>query len=705
MRLYFNKPYAKIYQPFRSGCAPHRMILRQATLALALIVTAQAAPAGSTASKESIKRIAFALNIAAGEYAKGVAGGRVTQPDEYGEARDLFVRAGDQFRRVARDSRLDSWTLEPVEAAFKALSEKIDRKEDPRAVKAAVERTTLALSDAFGVSTRPLPARPPSIELGRMVYQARCMLCHGSAGDGRGPAAPGLKTQPFNFTDRHAMRSLSPSQLWQTVTVGVDGTAMISWADYLSEQERWDVSSYLQTFAMQPQEIAKGRELSGICRDRLPSEFRDPSYWIEHSDEDAIARIAKACGFKTAQSTSLVAFLRQADQPAPEIKKASSSAAAFAAVSPLVLHALKLYETGSPDAADAALDAYIQYEPLEAAATARDSDLAARLEAAFGRLRTEMTAKTSKAEVEALGRAIIQDLDRLAAGDTPRSSSWMLLLQSLLIILREGIEAILILAAIATALRRAGLADRVKSLTAGAAAGVLASFATAWALNGLLRESGLSREALEGLTMLAAAAVLFFVSNWLLSKVGAARWKDFIDGRLRSALGKGGLLAVAAVAFLAVYREGFETVLFYHALFDIAAGAAAPVWAGLAVGLVLLTVVFVAIQRFGLKIPVRGFFVSTGALLFILAFSFAGQGAAALQMAGWMSTTQVGWLPNIPALNMHATLETSAAQLLLVLAMTVSAVYTVMISRGRTQNSRSPAPKQSQKPVEQILES
>ncbi|MDE2142549.1 MAG: cytochrome c/FTR1 family iron permease [Elusimicrobia bacterium] len=687
------------------------MILRQAALALTLIVTAQAATAGQTASKESVKRIAFALNIAAGEYAKGVAGGRVTQPDEYGEARELFARAGDQFRRVARDSRLDDWTLEPVESALKALSEKIGRKEDPRAVKAAVERTNLALSDAFGVSTRPLPARPPSIELGRTVYQARCMLCHGPAGDGRGPAAPGLKTHPFDFTDRHAMRSLSPSQLWQTMTVGVDGTAMISWADYLSEQERWDVASYLRTFAAGPQEIAKGRELSGSCRDRLPSEFRDPSYWIEHSDEDAITKVAKACGFKTTESTSLVAFLRLTDQPAPRTQKASSNGAAFAAVSPRVLHALKLYAADSPDAADAALDAYIQYEPLEAAAAARDTALAAKLEKAFGRLRTEMAAKTAKADVEALARAIIEDLDRLTEGDAPRSSTWMLLLQSLLIILREGIEAILILAAIATALRRAGLTDRMNTLTAGAAAGVLASFATAWALDGLLRESGLSREALEGLTMLAAVAVLFFVSNWLLSKVGTARWKEFIDGRLRSALGEGGLFAIAAVAFLAVYREGFETVLFYHALFDLAAGAAAPVWAGLALGLVLLAFVFIGIQRFGLKIPVRGFFASTGALLFILAFSFAGQGIAALQMAGWLPTTTVGWLPNIPALNVHPTIETSVAQAILTLGMTATAVYTFLIApamarrRMRPQNSHAPHPALSQDPAERILKS
>src|SRR6185369_3267702 len=128
-----------------------------------------------------------------------------------------------------------------------------------------------------------------------------------------------------------------------------------------------------------------------------------------------------------------------------------------------------------------------------------------------------------------------------------------------------------------------------------------------------------------------AAAVLFFVSYWLISKAESARWQRYIQGKVKSALATGNAAALGAAAFLAVYREGTETILFYQALIDAAAGALAPVLAGLAGGVIALGVVYLLYTRIGSRLPMRQFFLVTGGILYYLAVVFAGKGVAELQ--------------------------------------------------------------------------
>jgi high-affinity iron transporter len=130
--------------------------------------------------------------------------------------------------------------------------------------------------------------------------------------------------------------------------------------------------------------------------------------------------------------------------------------------------------------------------------------------------------------------------------------------------------------------------------------------------------------------------------------------------------------ALAGVAFLAVYREGFETVLFYAALVtstDGSAGALAAVAGGAGVGALALALIYHAMQRWGVRLPLRPFFGVTSALLYCMAFSFAGQGVAALQVAGLIPATPLAWLPAVPALGIFPTFQTFVTQLTLALAL------------------------------------
>jgi high-affinity iron transporter len=197
------------------------------------------------------------------------------------------------------------------------------------------------------------------------------------------------------------------------------------------------------------------------------------------------------------------------------------------------------------------------------------------------------------------------------------------------------------------------------------------------------------REALEGFTMLLATGVLFYVSYWLVSKIEVARWNAFVRGQMEKALGAGSGLALAAVAFLAVYREGFETILFYKALLDSSGTAGlAPVVMGIALGSVLLVGIYFAVTYTGFRLPLKPFFAVTSGMLYYMAFVFAGKGMAELQGAGWVSLTPVGWGPRMPFMGVYPTLESLGVQAVLVALALVALVW----ARWAAPPGAAPAP-------------
>jgi high-affinity iron transporter len=160
-------------------------------------------------------------------------------------------------------------------------------------------------------------------------------------------------------------------------------------------------------------------------------------------------------------------------------------------------------------------------------------------------------------------------------------------------------------------------------------------------------------------------AVLFSVSYWLISRVEAAKWQQFIRAKVNTALDHGGGKALAFVAFLAVYREGAETALFYQALFNEGAHVALPISLGIVVGGAALAVIFTLFYRFGVRIPLRPFFSVTSVLLYYMAFVFMGKGVRELQEGNAAPITVIHGLPTIDALGLYPTWETLSAQLLL----------------------------------------
>jgi high-affinity iron transporter len=239
---------------------------------------------------------------------------------------------------------------------------------------------------------------------------------------------------------------------------------------------------------------------------------------------------------------------------------------------------------------------------------------------------------------------------------------------SLGILFREGMEAMLVIVALAAATRGAGRIGRSRDIYAGALAAIAASVVLAWVVNSFITDD--ASDTLEGVFQLFAAATLFYVSSWMTSKGQADRWMKFISHKLQSAEHSAVPgIALGLTAFLAVMREGAETIVFFQALTSGTTEAVErhAVAAGIVVATVALAATFVVIRRAADRIPMRFFFQVTSTLLYAMAIVFVGQGVASLQEASRVSATFVNYAPTIPMLGVFPTVQSLGAQAILLM--------------------------------------
>ena len=275
--------------------------------------------------------------------------------------------------------------------------------------------------------------------------------------------------------------------------------------------------------------------------------------------------------------------------------------------------------------------------------------------------------ETVKQEVEKLKSMVNDNVKALE--NAHGSSGWAAFLPAYLILLREGLEAILVLVAIIAYLKRANDEKHLGTVYNFSIAAVVASFISAYLFNTILNNTtgGMSREVLEGATALFAVAVLLLTSAWLGGKASKDNWKQYIDGLVQESITHGTARALGMAAFLAVYREGAEVILFYQALFNNAAADVTMIWAGFGAGCVTLAVIFYGMQQGILKIPLRPFFLFTSILMFLLAVTFVGGGIEELQEGGVIGITRFEGWPTFDVLGIFPTAETLGAQLLVLL--------------------------------------
>jgi high-affinity iron transporter len=678
-----------------------RTVLKCAAFAAAVAM----APAATAAAQEHpARRLSNIVSVAVDEYGKGVdARGRIVLELEYREAVDFLQDARGVAQRLSgADADLARTLLDSIIATVAA-------RRPPAELAALHARFNAALGAEAALE---MPERPIDLAEGEALFQQHCASCHGARGRGDGPAASGMNPPPLPIGTATHMWDVSPALAYRVTSVGIKGTPMTGWEGVLTAEQRWNIIAYLATLRSDGAQVLEGEGLymqrCASCHGRagegdgeyaraltrLPPEVGSFAWQAERSDAQIAAAIRAGIpgsampgspDLNDAQLASLVAFVRTlaARPEAVAMSTASGDAAqASRAVIAQLDESLEHARAGrSAEAGDRAFDAYITFEPLETSARARNPGLVASMERHFADFKGAVRAKDLRAATRSRN-AIEASMPSILELSRPPEGGWGAFLQSFLIILREGFEAILVIGAIVAFLIKTGHREKLRSIWVGCVAALAASAVTAVVLQTVLRALPATREIIEGVTMLVAVAVLFSVSYWLISKVEAARWQQFIREKVTAALEHGGGRALAVVAFLAVYREGAETALFYQAMFNEGARNLAPILLGIVVGGALLAIIFTAFYRYGVKIPLRPFFAVTSVLLYYMAFVFAGKGIRELQEGNVVPITVIPGFPHVDAMGIFPSVETLLAQLVLLLLFAFALLKTFWPSRS-----------------------
>lgn len=581
-----------------------------------------------------VKKIVMMLNIVNKEYHEGIAEGEVINAAEYEESQVFLEQAFGRYQTLIEGS--STAPQDDLSGRFSTLIQKIKSKEDPGVIHSEVNALNAGILKKFKIQLSQTPSAPVSLENGRLLYMSNCKICHGIEGRGDGLLASQLDPKPAVLADPQLTgdKFSKPFDNFQIINVGIANTAMVGWADQLSEKELWDLTYFIRAFSN--------------------------------------------------ENVKLPLLVAQGSTTDSEKSRESSTQIIFQEIFLLLDQSLKAYrDNRSREASESAFDAYLTYEQVESPLITKRRDLGLKLESSFGRLQAEIKRKAPLDLVDKIGQNITADLKEAQQILTQKIGFTGLFVQSFSIILREGFEAILIIAALITFLIKSRNRDKLKAIYTGVMIGIVASFLTAYILHSILDISLANQEIMEGIIMLVAVAVLFYVSYWLVSKIEAAKWQSYITGKMQQAVSTGSAFTLGLVAFLSVYREGFETVLFYKALYLYAGDTTAGIIPGFVAGSAVLGVVYFLINSLGMRIPVKWFFVITSVFLYYMAFMFMGKGLHELQMGGAMSMTLADFAPEIPWMGMYPTWETFIGQMILVAAYAGALFYTFGIKQER----------------------
>ncbi len=638
--------------------------LRTVALAVLLIgLLAFGQPA--TARSDDVQVSWRLLDYLGVDYSGAVKNGAVLSASEYGEMREF---SGSVRQRIA------GLPASPAKSALvgqsDALVAAIDRKADPVEVQAIAKKLASALLAAYPVAVAP--AKVPDLDRGARLFNHSCAACHGANGDAKTTLAAQLDPHPIVFVDRARADQRSPFALYQVIDQGIEGTAMASFAN-LPSQDRWALAYYTSRFAY-PTALGEVGKRIWNSDSSLRRSIPDLAVLSGLTVKDLAARIGPD------KAAAVIAYLR------------TNPGAVTGSGSPLTLaherlgESLAAYRAGDRERARSlALSAYLDgFEPVEGVLSARDSALLGRVESAMAALRSAIANGASVAQVEARVADLNAELDAVEAVLAPaQNSSVSTFLGAMTILLREGLEALLIVVGMLAFLRKGDRPDMVRTVHYGWGTALVAGIATWWAATSLITISGATRELTEGLGSILAALVLLFVGIWMHGKGHADEWQRYIRQKMGHALSKRSAWFLFMLAFVAVYREIFETILFYAAL--SAEGGAGAVVAGAAVGAGLLAIIAVVMLRYSQRLPVGKFFTYSSALIAVLAVVLAGKGVAALQEAGLIGVAPLSHVPRITMLGVFPSVEVVAAQLAVAVALVLGFTWNRRVSSRRGQ--------------------
>jgi high-affinity iron transporter len=620
------------------------------------VLTLWSAMAGATPDTDTppiTQSLLHTLDYLAADYPQVVMNGEIITASEYTEQREFAIQAQSLISKLPPNP--DKAHLDNI---AKHLVSLIDNRASGLDVQTLCRSLATEVINTYQVSVAP--ATTPAVQSGAALYADNCAKCHGATGYGDGPRAATLDPKPINFHDRNRQSQRNIYSLYSTISLGINNTKMRAYTE-LSESQRWALAFYVSNFFATDEERAQGAAL-----------WQMPSY---HDLFPNLSSLTQAIPAHFGDdSVSVLAYLRShPERISLDVTK------------PLGLARNKLkasvaaYKSGDTNLAyNLAASSYLEgFELVETPLMTMDADLKRSIEAAMTQYRQNL--KEGAMPLDAIThqeeaiQALLDKADSILHGGS--LSPAMGFTSALIILLREGLEAILVLAAIITFLIKTERRDALVYVHLGWIAALLAGVLTWYATKELVNVSGINRALMEGFTALFAAAMLLYVGYWLHNNSHAERWKSFIHGRIHDTVSTGAVWGLVFISFVAVYREVAETVLFYETLW-LQSGSISHsyLFGGLASAAFILLALAWLMFRLSVRLPLRLFFRVNAALLTVLAVVFAGKGIAALQEAGKLRVDPINF-PEIHILGIYPTLESLGLQLVLIAATAAWLLY------------------------------
>lgn len=625
------------------------MLLKRYTAILFLFLL----PAGLFAQKGEQSRIlVHTLNYISHDYQFAVANGQVISKDEYNEELE-FIEAGLKYFKQYSTEWSDKDSIE-IGQAINQLAKLIEAHAPFAEVSALATETKNKVIAASGLSI--IPTKYPDLRNGKIVFKTECAKCHGPSGMGDGPEGKDLDPQPRNFQDGERMKTISPFTAFNTIRLGIEGTGMKAHPT-LSDEEVWDVAFYIVALRYQP--------LSG--NPYLAQETTQKFVAAMHlgdiatrSDEDFIASLKPT---DTAQGKLSLAAIRLYQPNADESQFINTSLKYLDG-------ALTLYLDGRHDeAAQLAALSYLEgIEPIEKQLKATDPQVMETLEDQMQYLRKMMDQNRPAVEVKDSLNAVRVTVEKLNEILNKKNYSfWLAFLLAASVLLREGLEAFLVILVLLSVLKNTELKNYKRWIHTGWLGALLLGVAL-WLFGGeLIKQQTQHIELIEGAISFVAVLMLLYVGFWLHGKSEMDKWRAYVNKLVQGAVSNKSLIGLAGLSFFVVFREVFESVLFLSAL-NIESGGkqSNAIVLGVLAALVIVLALASLVLRFSAKLPIPKLFKISSFVMALLAVVLTGKGVHSFQV---MNILPVHSLPifRLELLGIFPTIESFGAQVLVLL--------------------------------------
>jgi high-affinity iron transporter len=580
------------------------------------------------------------LDYIAVDYSMAVNQGNVISVAEYKEMEEFATTISTLGQNTPASVRSDIKLL-------KALIKEKASQEKVSSVSNSIKQKIIS-----SYSLEIAPKRWPSLINGRQLYALHCKSCHGENGKGNGNLANGLNPAPTNFHSPEKANGLSPFQAYNTIRLGVNNTAMRAF-DELSDDEIWDLAFYVLSLPHSANKVAtEDLDLNlSIGLEELASQ----------NNEELIT------SFSIDNPEQTIAALRLYPKEIAEQNKGSYLEQAIDYLN----KADAAYAAGDISGARTlSLTAYLEgVEPIEIQLQASDATFSAQLEGELAKARSYIETGKDPSLVSSQikkGIAMINEAKVILKEKT--FSPWLAFLLSFSIILREGLEAFLVVITILSVLRAINIPKANVYVHIGWISAIAVGFLMWLAAGKLFTFSGADRELMEGLVALFAVAVLLYVGFWMHSKSEAGKWQAYVKNKINNIARKENMLGLAVLSFLVVFREAFESVLFLSALsLEVGEAQQSAFGGGILFAFVLLGIISVLLLKYSQKLPIAKLFKYSAIVISFLAVVLTGKGISAIQEAGNLNITVLPFDFRFDALGIYPTYETLSAQLFILI--------------------------------------